>query len=96
MRFLFRVGDGALFYDCYDRKVYIVIHVVAVGGLSRSAFLIVEDYNGWLSHLSLRVCNCYTEVFVGGQVLVASEQLDYYVVVVVYRKSKTYTPHLTT
>ena len=33
MRFLFRVGDGALFYDRYDRKMYNAFYVVAVGGL---------------------------------------------------------------
>ncbi len=31
MRFLFRIGGGALLYDCYDRKVYIALHVVVVG-----------------------------------------------------------------
>lgn len=34
MRFLFRMGVGTLLYDCYDREVYIAVHVVAVGGLS--------------------------------------------------------------
>ena len=55
MRFLFRVGDGDLFYDRYDRKVYIAVYVVVVGGLFSSAFIVVEDYNGWLSQLFLRV-----------------------------------------
>ena len=32
MRFLFSVGDGALFYDRCDRKVYIAVYFVAVGG----------------------------------------------------------------
>ena len=34
MRFLFRVGNGTLFFDFYGRKVYVAVHVVAVGGLS--------------------------------------------------------------
>ena len=65
-------------------------------GLSRLVFL-VEDYscyNGWLSQLFLRVF-ATRKCFVGGQVLLASEQLDCYLAVAVYRKSRTYTHHLT-
>ncbi len=31
LRFLLRIGGGTLLYDCYDRKVYIAVHVVVVG-----------------------------------------------------------------
>ena len=48
---------------------------------------------GFLNYLC---CISYTEVCVGSQVLLASRQVDCYLVVAVYRKSKTYTPHLTT
>ena len=30
LRFLFGMGGDNSLYDCYDRKVYIAVHVVAV------------------------------------------------------------------